>query len=1139
MAYSSTSSIRKSFKYDVFLSFRGEDTGSNFVDHLYYALQQKNIHTYKDDEGIKKGKRISDELIRSIEESRFYIIIFSKNYASSSWCLDELVKIMECHGTTEHTAYPVFYDVEPSEVRRQSGTVEEAFSKHKMEEASGKWREALKEAADLAGWELKNTTDGHEAKFIQKIVEELSLELRSISLTVDEKLVGMETRIKDVVSSLGSGIDDVRMIGIKGMGGGGKTTLARAVFDQISFQFEGKSFVENVREVSNASLSGLKSLQKQILRDVLNDKCISVSSVYDGKHVIKRMMHDRKVLVVLDDVDNIDQLEALAGETNWFKPGSRIIITTRDEQVLVSHRVQFIRDINLLSDKEAVCLFSRYAFGRDSPIQGYEKLSREVIRYAAGLPLTLRVLEEDYKEIFLDVACILKGWPKEVTIKALESCGFHARNGLRVLEQKSLITISDNNLCVGMHDHIEEMGRNIVRRAHPDKPYKHSRLWISDEIEDVLANDLGTKATRYIKFHNWKLNPHIIIKGLRKMKELRFLSMDLGYRLQCWEFDIVSPDFPNALRYLDLKHYPFSSLPETFQANNLVALEMVDSKIVQLWEVGERKVLNKLKYLDLSRSMLRTLDLGLTPNLETLNLGGCSNLEDLHIPIGCLKLMSINISMSRLRTLDLSFARNLKKLLLDKCFDLIDLHMPSCSNLEVLLLSRSKLRTLDIKLTPNLKYLDLNNCYYLEELHMVNVCENLTYLEISHSKLRTLDLGLTPNLERLDLNTCSNLVELHTPIRCLQKLIYLDVSGCLRFRDFLFNLKCDASCSVEESLEVVPLAELHVVAKSLEQCPLHPDNDLPNFRFSYFYKEDHHSLTRNLEMLISIGMCACTNLETFSGSICGLQRLRKLKLEGSIQEAPKDLGQLECLEELIFLSTKINHLPESMCKLKHLKSLKLISCWFLEKLPEDLGGLERLEELTLFCTLIKDLPDSICMLKHLKSLELFSCSLLEKLPEEFGRLKLLEKLELSHAKITHLPDSICMLKQMKHIDLHNCSLLEKLPEDLGRLECLEKLIIINCKLLQNIPISICRMKCLKDFHLRYCIGIEKLPEELGSLDCLKELDIEGTIISHLPQSILLLKGLRIIGSRELLQSSGFTSEIRIQEHETSCYVVVG
>ncbi|XP_023753510.1 disease resistance protein RPV1 [Lactuca sativa] len=159
----------------------------------------------------------------------------------------------------------------------------------------------------------------------------------------------METRIKDVVSSLGTGFDDLRMIRINGMGGGGKTTLARVVFDQISFQFKGKSFVENVREVSNASLFGLKSLQKQVLRDVLNDKGIRVSSVYDGKHMIKRMVHDKRVLVVLDDVDNVDQLEELVGDPNWFKPGSRIIITTRDEQVLVSHSVQFIHDINLLS----------------------------------------------------------------------------------------------------------------------------------------------------------------------------------------------------------------------------------------------------------------------------------------------------------------------------------------------------------------------------------------------------------------------------------------------------------------------------------------------------------------------------------------------------------------------------------------------------------------------------------------------------------------------------------------------------------------------------------------------------------------------------------------------------------------------
>ncbi|KAJ0532193.1 putative TIR domain-containing protein [Helianthus annuus] len=106
----STSSVQKRFKYDVFLSFRGEDTRKTFVDHLYVALANKGIITYKDDETIDKGERIKEQLIRSIQDSRFYIIVFSKNYASSSWCLDELVEIMKCQKTAEHTAYPIFYE---------------------------------------------------------------------------------------------------------------------------------------------------------------------------------------------------------------------------------------------------------------------------------------------------------------------------------------------------------------------------------------------------------------------------------------------------------------------------------------------------------------------------------------------------------------------------------------------------------------------------------------------------------------------------------------------------------------------------------------------------------------------------------------------------------------------------------------------------------------------------------------------------------------------------------------------------------------------------------------------------------------------------------------------------------------------
>ncbi|GJR35288.1 Toll/interleukin-1 receptor domain-containing protein [Tanacetum coccineum] len=401
----------------------------------------------------------------------------------------------------------------------------------------------------------------------------------------------MDTRINEVTSYLEPHVDDVRMIGIWGMGGAGKTTLARAVFDQISIQFEGRSFVENVREASKPSLSGLKKLQKQVLSDVSNDRSIEVSSVFDGKNMMQKMMCGRKVITVLDDVNHKDQLEALAGDRNWFKPGSRIIITTRDEQVLVAHRVSFIHNVSLLSKAEAGCLFSRYAFGREDPIQGYEELSGKVIQYAHGLPLTIKVmgsflcgqnepywvdaierlktiplkatlerleisfdgLEDDYKEIFLDVACILKSWMKRYAIIVLESRGFHAEVGLRVLEQKSLITFITYGKyeLLGMHDHLEEMGRNIVRRSHPDEPQRHSRLWVDEEIEYILTNKLGTPSIQCLYFQSRVFSAEIAIKGLAKMKNLKLLDISgsICYDRN-WKFDKVSEYLPSSLRYM-------------------------------------------------------------------------------------------------------------------------------------------------------------------------------------------------------------------------------------------------------------------------------------------------------------------------------------------------------------------------------------------------------------------------------------------------------------------------------------------------------------------------------------------------------------------------------------------------------------
>ena len=156
---SPSSSSTHQWKYVVFLSFRGEDTRNNFTDHLYVALQRKDILTFRD-EKLEKGKSIS-ELFKTIEKSQIAIIVLSKNYASSTWCLDELSKIVKCREEMGLIVLPIFYDVDPTDVRKQTGTFKQAFTDHQEcfkdnIEKVETWRATLRKVADISGWHLQN-----------------------------------------------------------------------------------------------------------------------------------------------------------------------------------------------------------------------------------------------------------------------------------------------------------------------------------------------------------------------------------------------------------------------------------------------------------------------------------------------------------------------------------------------------------------------------------------------------------------------------------------------------------------------------------------------------------------------------------------------------------------------------------------------------------------------------------------------------------------------------------------------------------------------------------------------------------------------------------------------------------------------
>ncbi|KAF5788837.1 putative leucine-rich repeat domain superfamily [Helianthus annuus] len=440
------------------------------------------------------------------------------------------------------------------------------------------------------------------------------------------------------------------------------------------------------------------------------------------------------------------------------------------------------------------------------------------------------------------------------------------------------------------------------------------------------------------------------MKGFRKMKGLRFLKV---YRAEdevygedfTLETDQIDQYLPNTLRYLNWLGYPFQCLPKTFQANMLVYLEMDYSDISQLWGGGERKVLNKLRFLDLSRSDLISFDLGMTPNLETLhleeceafvelniptgcpyletlNLNRCYNFAQLHMPVKCPKLKSLKLSNSKVSNFNIGMTPNLEALDLGGCEYFVELHMPfECPKLKFLNLSNSKVSNLNLGKTPSLKDLDLGGCKNFVEFHMPYECPKLKFLYLSGLKLSNFNLGLTPNVSKLDLSGCNNLVELHmlvefphlkylnlsgskvsylnlgltprleklilekcyylqeilAPMGCLNNLFHLNLSGCNSFAYFLFGCNSFANFLFDnryyEVLGLHRVVKLKLILESTDICPLHPNNNLPKFLVKCEYEEPRPLSSGNVEKLISSGLCACTFLESFSATICGLQRL--------------------------------------------------------------------------------------------------------------------------------------------------------------------------------------------------------------------------------------------------------------------------
>ncbi|XP_048132674.1 disease resistance protein Roq1-like [Rhodamnia argentea] len=768
--------------------------------------------------------------MNAIEESLFAIIIFSENYASSPWCLEEVVKIMECKERKGLVVLPVFYKVEPREVRGGRDSYRRDMAEHEFKfgkdsEIMKRWKKALFDAGSLSGWDLN---DGYilldfvrdEAILIKKIVEEISMQPDRRPLHVAKHPVGIHRQVEKLESMLNLESDDVFMIGLWGQGGIGKTTLAKALYNGIFRQFEGSCFLVNVREASKDS-KDLVPLQEKLLAEILLGKTSVVYSVDGGINLMQDRLCRKKVLLVLDDVNDVKQLNALAGECEWFGKGSMVIITTRDSHLLTSHGIEedHIYEAKGLEYFEAFELFNKHAFPRNNKAVIRRDLVNSALHYANGLPLALEVLGsflcgrterewesalnklvkspektindvlklsydglEDYeKDVFLDICCFFKGRSTKYIIKVLNSCDFDTIIGVQVLVEKSLIIEEEGALQ--MHDLIQLMGMDIVKQECRDDPGRRSRLWLCDDVRDVLSGDMGTNAVKAIVLNLHK--PEEIYIGhdaFTNMRRLRMLIM----------INVHNPFqgpicLPNELRWFEWPECPpwipeFSSGPK-----KLVGLDMHKSNIRVLRE--QFKDFKNLKFINFSecQSVVYMPDLYCTPNLEELDLHGCKNLKRAHDSVAYHdKLQFLNLSgCSKLHHFsDVLQSKNLQHLNLNHCSKLQTFpDIPETMKG----LQRLRLRGTSIEELP----VSIANLVSLEDM-ILSECKKLAILPSSIYRLQ--------NLENLSLDGCSKLIKFPKEEEDssdpqtktgFPKLKILDLSRCnLSEVEFLENRSC-------------------------------------------------------------------------------------------------------------------------------------------------------------------------------------------------------------------------------------------------------------------------------------------------------------------------------------------------------------
>ncbi|CAK9875601.1 unnamed protein product [Sphagnum jensenii] len=608
--------------FDVFLNHRGPDVKGGFVSYLHQALQEAGCRSFLDKLALEKGQDGQKKIYEALGCASVHVAIFSEHYADSDYCLDELCAMLE----SKKLIIPVFYHVSPSVLRCEDpdGPYTKALNidcKRSKSEVK-KWKDALHTAAELNGFKLDDY-NGDEAQLKRAIVSKVRGHLRASQLPpITPYLVGLKETSKELIETLNRMGEDVGILSLVGMGGIGKTTLAKEIYCcfEKKDMFEKKTFLMDVRE------SAILDLQQQLAHDLFGEDVKSM----EGLNKCFNHVMDCKVLIVIDDVDQEGQFDQLIPDINKLGPGSRVIITSRESNVvnniMRNGNCKYSRhEMALLSTTDYKHLFNWHAFHSPDAIDGFQELAKKVTDACCGLPLALEVIgcflfdkreehhlkstwpqttktllnEKDIFEklmisynglspearmMFLDIACFMIGQREHIAMQIFEACKSDYKRpttSFNSVKDKCLVNLDEDRRIV-MHDLLRDMGRQVVMdQSHHMEKGTPSHLWDLKMVQQVLQNKEGTNQVRGLSTFgvgHGGIGATNVAENYMGMNRLHFLLLD---------GDNVKGDFSTwsrELSWLQWTNSDISALPFKLDLRNLAVLDLTSNKkLMQIW----------------------------------------------------------------------------------------------------------------------------------------------------------------------------------------------------------------------------------------------------------------------------------------------------------------------------------------------------------------------------------------------------------------------------------------------------------------------------------------------------------------------------------------------------------------------------